>query len=79
MGKISLGFTPFSRRDPVTNTTQSLIRKDTARQSSPKLKAFQRCIREQMQGRTFSGANSKDRALAVRKALSDAAKTCERK
>lgn len=79
MGKLTLGFTPFSRRDPVSGQTESLIRKDSARQSSPKLKAFQRCIREQMQGRTFSGATHRDRASAVRKALSEAAKTCGRK
>jgi hypothetical protein len=79
MGKLALGFTPFSRRDPVSGATESLIRKDSARQSSPKLKAFQRCVREQMQGRTFSGSTSRERSMGVRKALSEAAKTCGRK
>lgn len=78
MGKISLDFTPFSRRDPVTGETQTLIRKGDSRQSSPRLKEFQRCVREQMQGRTFTGATPRERSMAVRRALSEAAKTCGR-
>lgn len=77
MGKIALDFTPFSRRDPVSGETESLIRKGSSRQSSPKLKAFQRCVREQMTGKTFSGATAKERSQAVRAALSAAAKTCK--
>lgn len=78
MGKIALSFTPFTRTDPVTGEPQSLIRSSEARQRSPRLKAFQRCVREQMQGRTFTGANAKERSVAVRRALSEAAKTCSR-
>ena len=77
MGKLDLDFTPYQRRDPVTGETEKLVRKGNSRQSSPRLKAFQRCVREQMTGRTFSGATPKERSRAVRAALTDAAKTCK--
>ena len=77
MGKLDLNFTSFARRDPVTGQTEQLLRKGNSRQSSKRLKAFQRCVREQMQGRTFSGVNAKERSQAVRAALSDAARTCK--
>lgn len=77
MGKLALQFTPFSRRDPVTGETEQLIRNSNSRQSSKRLKNFQKCVREQMTGKTFTGSSARERSMAVRSALSAAAKACK--
>jgi hypothetical protein len=77
MAKFSLDFTPFQRTDPVTGETQDLLRKGSARQTSPRLKAFQRCVAQQMRGRTFNEGSAEANSRAVREAFSNAARQCE--
>lgn len=77
MGKISLDFSVHDRKDPVTGEVQTIIRKGSARQTSPRLKAFQRCVAQQMRGRTFNEGSASENARAVRRAFSNAANQCQ--
>jgi hypothetical protein len=79
MAKFSLDFTPFQRTDPVTGETQDLLRKGSARQTSPRLREFQRCVGEQLRGRDFTVPGDPEASSrAVREAFSDAARQCAR-
>ena len=74
---ISLDFRAYARRDPVSGTTKTFLRKARSRQSSARLKAFQRCVADQMRGKTFrGGATRAENARAVRAAFASAAKGC---
>jgi hypothetical protein len=77
MAKYPLSFTPYKRRDPVTGETQNLMRNANSRQTSPRLKAFQRCVAQQMRGRTFNEGSPEANARAVREAFANAANQCE--
>jgi len=78
MAKLELLFTPYQRRDPVTDEVGSYLRKATARQTSRRLKEFQQCVADQMRGKTFRGPDPAANARAVREAFASAAKQCER-
>jgi len=65
-----LSWTPYQRRDPVTGRVKTHLRKPTARQTSPRLKAFQNCVADEMRGRTFNDSR------AVRQAFGEAARQC---
>lgn len=79
MGKISLDFSVHDRKDPVTGEVSTIIRKGSARQTSQRLKSFQRCIGEQMRGRNFTvPGDPQASSRAVREAFSEAAQQCSR-
>lgn len=73
---IRLAFRAYSRRDPVTGTTKTFLRDARSRQTSARLKAFQRCVADGMRGKTFRGASPAENARAVRNAFAGAAKAC---
>lgn len=73
---IDITFTAYSRRDPVTGTVKSHLRKKRSIQTSKRLKEFQACIRNAMAGKTFRTGKAGENAKAVRLALAAAAKNC---
>jgi len=75
---ISLDFEAYSRRDPVNGATKTFLRNKHARQSSPRLKAFQRCVRQQLEGHTYRGGDPATNSAQVRAGLSAAARSCAR-
>jgi hypothetical protein len=79
MAKYPLSFTPYKRRDPVTGETQNLMRNANSRQTSERLKSFQRCVAQQMRGRDFTvPGDPQASSRAVREAFSEAAQQCAR-
>ena len=79
MGKISLDFSVFDRADPVTGEVSTIIRKGSSRQTSERLKNFQRCVREQMVGREFTVPDDPAQSSRnLRQALAEAARQCGR-
>lgn len=72
----ALGFSAYSRRDPVTGATKTFLRDKHSRQSSMRLKSFQKCVRSQMEGKTLRGGDPASNARAIRSAFSAAAKAC---
>ena len=77
MAKLSLSFTPYSRRDPVSEETGEFLRKAGSRQTSAKLKEFQKCVGEKMRGFKAEGTNSKERSESIRKKFSSVAISCK--
>ena len=75
---ISLNFTAYSRRDPVTGTKKTFLRNAHARQSSRRLKEFQKCVADAMRGTTARGPDPAENARAIRSAFASAAKSCAR-
>jgi hypothetical protein len=73
---ISLAFHAYSRRDPVNGETKTFLRSAHSRQSSMRLKNFQKCVRQQMSGTTFRGGDPTANARSIRNAFSQAAKAC---
>lgn len=73
---ISLAFHAYSRRDPVTGSTKTFLRNAHSRQSSMRLKNFQRCVADQMRGKSFRGSSPEEDARAVRMTFAQAAKAC---
>ena len=71
-----VGFTLYSRRDPVTGTVKQFVRKSTARQSSPELKAFQQCVAKGMRGYKPTGATKEERARNLRAHFAQVAQSC---
>lgn len=72
----SLGFEPYERRDPVNGDTKTFMRTVHARQSSKRLKNFQRCVADKMRGQNFHGQGARQDSSAVRSAFTAAAKSC---
>lgn len=73
---ISLNFTAYSRRDPVTGSTKTFLRNANSRQSSAELLKFQKCVADSMRGKSFKTGSAEENARAVREAFSSAAKAC---
>lgn len=73
---IRLAFRAYSRRDPVTGVSKTFLRDARSRQTSPRLKAFQRCVADSMRGKTFRGGSATENARAIRSAFASAAKSC---
>lgn len=73
---ITLGFTAYERRDPVTGTKKQFLRSSRSRQSSPKLKAFQNCVAQNMRGKHATGASAQERAASIRNQFQSVAKGC---
>jgi len=65
-------------RDPVNGRTMTYGRSKHTYASSPRLQAFRKCIRQQMEGKTFRSPDPVANARAVREALSSAARSCSR-
>lgn len=72
----AMAFEPFSRRDPVSGEVKTFIRDKHSRQSSMRLKNFQRCVRQQMEGKSFRGGDPASNARSIRSAFTQAAKAC---
>jgi hypothetical protein len=72
----SLQFRPYERRDPVTGSVNTWIRTAHAHQTSPRLVAFKRCVRQQLEGHNYRGGNAADNSRAVRAGLAAAARSC---
>jgi hypothetical protein len=73
-----VGLERYNRRDPVTGQVKLFERSKHARQSSPRLVEFKRCVRDAMEGYRASGATPQERAQSVRMALAAAAERCRR-
>jgi hypothetical protein len=73
---ISIGFHAYSRRDPVSGETKTWLRSAHSRQSSPRLKHFQACVRRNMEGKSFRGGDHSANARAVRTTFAAAARNC---
>jgi len=66
----------YSRRDPVNGDTKTFLRKAHSRQTSLRLKNFQRCVADQLRGHSFRGGSPVEDARAVRASFAQAAKSC---
>ena len=73
---INIGFKPFQHRDPVSGETKTFLRPEHSRQSSPRLKNFQKCVRSQMEGKHFASGNPQENSRAIRSTFTQAAKSC---
>lgn len=73
---LKLAFRAYTRRDPVTGVSKTWLRDARSRQTSPRLKRFQRCVADAMRGKTFRGASPAENARAIRNAFAQAAKAC---
>ncbi len=66
----------YVKKDPVTGKEKMYHRRRHSHTKSDRLKEFRKCIREQMEGFKATGKDERERALAVRRKLAEAAKTC---
>lgn len=66
----------FPHRDPVSGETKIFYRDKHSRQSSPRVIAHKKCVRERMEGFHASGSTPKERSQSVRNALSASSKAC---
>ena len=73
---IKLGFTAYSRRDPVSGNTKTFLRNSTTLSSSKKLLDFRSCVAGALRGKKASGSNPRDRAMSIRTTFASAAKSC---
>jgi hypothetical protein len=73
---IVLGFKPFTHTDPVTGEHKEFLRTAHSRQTSRRLKAFQKCVGGEMEGKVFRSGNAVQDSRAVRSAFAGAAKSC---
>ena len=73
---ISMSFKPFQHRDPLTGETKTFVRDSHSRQSSMRLKNFQKCVRSKMDGQSFQGGTKEERVRRQRMAFAAAAKSC---
>lgn len=73
---ITLGFTAYERRDPVTGSKKKFLRSSNSRQTSAKLKAFQACVAQNMRGKKATGATAQERASSIRNQFQSVAKGC---
>lgn len=73
---VDLAFTAYSRRDPVSGSTKTFLRKAHSRQSSERLRRFQSCVADAMRGKTFRGGSAEENARAIREAFAGAARSC---
>jgi hypothetical protein len=71
-------WTPVEHRDPVTGRQMIYARQAHTHASSPRLQDFRRCIRQQMEGKTFRSADPVENSRAVRQAMAQAARSCAR-
>lgn len=71
-----LGQEVYMRRDPLTGEQKSFTRNDHSRQSSQRLKSFQKCMRRTLEGQTYSGSTTQERVRAQRAAFTRAAESC---
>lgn len=71
-----LQFEPYEHTDPVSGVRKTFIRKKHSHQSSQKLKNFQKCVRQKMEGKNFRSGDAKADSQAVRSAFTQAAKAC---
>ena len=71
-----LGMEVYKRRDPVMGDVKSFVRSDHSRQSSANLKAFQRCVRQGLEGYKASGNTPKERAQNQRQHFAQVAQSC---
>lgn len=78
MAKLTLRFTPYQRRDPVTGAVGEYVRTATARQTSRRLKEFQACVRQGMLGFRPAGATPAERARSIRQEFGRVAAQCSR-
>jgi len=76
MGKLNLDTTIYSRDDPVTGETQTIIRDGKSNQTSEELKEHQACVAENMEDYNASGDSAAERAENVRDKLSSVSKRC---
>jgi len=73
---ITIGLRAYQHRDPVTGTTKIFLRNAHSRQSSPRLKNFQRCVADAQRGYHPSGSTPAERSANLRAHLAQAAKAC---
>jgi len=73
----SLEFEPYSRRDPVTDVVKTFIRTKHARQTSKRLKEFQKCVRKGMEDYKAPGDTPKERAKNIREKFAEVARSCK--
>lgn len=78
MAKLTLRFTPYQRRDPVTGAVGDYVRTASARQTSRRLKEFQACVRQGMLGFRSTGGTPQERARSIRQQFTQVAKQCAR-
>lgn len=76
MKNFRLDFEPYTRRDPVSGVSQTLIRNKHSHQSSPRLLAFQKCVRRNLEGHTARGGDARANSVAIRSGLAGAARAC---
>lgn len=66
----------YQRRDPVSGETKTFGRTPNSRQSSPALKAFQKCVRKGMDGYKASGSTPKERSQNLRSHFTQVTTSC---
>lgn len=66
----------WEHRDPVSGETKTFMRNSHARQSSPRLIKFKKCVADRMRGQNFRSGDAKQDSQAVRKAFTEAARSC---
>ncbi|MHB1870794.1 MAG: hypothetical protein ACYCT1_08070 [Steroidobacteraceae bacterium] len=76
MKQFDLAFTPYTRRDPVSGTRQTLLRTKHSHQSSPVLIEHHRCVRASMEGVRARSADPRENSIAIRSALAQASRSC---
>lgn len=67
----------FQRRDPVKGDTKTFVRYPHARQSAPRLKWHQACVRQGMANWHPEGANARERSQNLRTKLAQVSQQCE--
>ena len=77
MGKATLQFTYYERKDPVSGVVGSYVRSAKARQTSPELKRFQACVASKMRGYRPTGATPAERSRALRAHFAQVAQSCK--
>jgi hypothetical protein len=74
------GFTlqvkPFLRKDPVTGEEKMFLRNAHSNQTSPRLQARKRCMRQGLQGTTVRGGDARTNALGMRQKFAQVSKAC---
>lgn len=68
----------WEHRDPVSGQVKTFMRNSHARQSSPRLEAFKKCVAEGMRGTSARGGNAREDSVAIRDRFTQVAKSCSR-
>lgn len=75
---VTLNFTYYQHRDPVTGEIKGAVRSAHSRQSSPRLQAHKRCVAEGMRGTHVGGGDARQDSIAIREKFAQVSKGCAR-